>query len=128
MRDKFKDIIVGTTEYRIGLVPADVGNWIVLQMTGGKASDFDTFKKIQTFLLERCSVYRGGDGARVPVKVYEAGRWLVPDLDLEYDLNALNSIITEALTFNFDPFFERLKKEEAAAETSTSNQSHSQTT
>ena len=127
MREKFKDVTVGGRDYRIGLVTASVGNWIVLQLTGGKAAEIEVFTKIQHYLFDLISVYKGDQaGTRLPIRIYDDGQWLVPDLDLEYDLDTVNTLYGEALAFNFDPFFERQKKLADAAKALISNQPPSQ--
>jgi hypothetical protein len=124
LREKFKDVrlapdgavllpkqhVEGEREFRIGLVTASVGNWIVLQLTGGKAAEIEVLTKIQHYLFNLISWYKDQEGARVPLRIYDDGRWLVPELDLEYDLDTVNTLYGEALAFNFDPFFERQKK------------------
>ena len=108
MRETFKDVTINGQEFRIDLLPADIGSWAVHQMSAGRASsDFDVYQKLQGLILGRCSIYKGGEEARVPMKIYDSGRWLVPDL--QYDLDTINSLYMEALAFNFDPFFEKAK-------------------
>ena len=107
--ERFKDITINGRDFQVGLVTAHVGNWIVLQLAAGKASDFDTFTRIQNFLMSVCSSYVERNGERFALKLFADGKWMVPDL--EYDLDTVNGIYKEALAFNFDPFFEKLTKE-----------------
>jgi len=119
-RDKFKDVTIGEETFRIGVVPADKGNWAVLMMMGGKSEDPIIFQKIQDLLLSNIQVFRGKDGASLPVKMYDPARrddagnpepWLVRDLDIASDVDLFNKLILDATGFNFDPFFARVKKE-----------------
>ena len=144
MREQFKDVRIapngtvlkpnehvdGEREFRIERVTASDGNWIVLQLTGGKASDRDIFDKIQTYLFNRISVFKEKAGARLPLRIHDEGRWLVPDLALEYDLDTVNTLYGEALGFNFDDFFERqrllMAAEKEAAKALISNPPASQ--
>lgn len=109
-KDRFKDFTLKDQTYRLGLVPADIGNWVITQITTGKSADFETFQKIQAFLFERISVYKGEGDTHLPLKIFDGGRWLVPDLDLEFDTDAVSSLFEAAMEFNFDPFFQRLQK------------------
>jgi hypothetical protein len=121
MRQTFKDVTINGREFRIDLLPADIGSWAVHQMSSGRAaSDFEVYQKLQGFILGRCSIYKGGEETRVPMKIYDSGRWLVPDL--QYDLDTVNSLYMEALAFNFDPFFERAKAKSAEGTTPATNQ------
>ena len=87
MREKFKDVKIGEETFRIGMVPADRGNWAVMMLAGGKSEDPDIFQKIQDLLLSSIQVYRGSGGVSLPVKMYDPSRrdeagspdpWLVP--------------------------------------------------
>jgi hypothetical protein len=51
----------------------------------------------------------GGGGEPVAVKIYADGKWLVPKLELEYDLDTVSELTREAMSFNFDGFFEKLE-------------------
>ena len=120
-REKFKDVTIGSEVFRIGVVPADRGNWAVMMLAGGKSEDPDIFQKIQDLMLANIQVYRGREGASIPVKMYDPMRredgggtpdpWLVKDLDIASDVDLFNQLILEATGFNFDPFFERVKRE-----------------
>ena len=119
-RDKFKDVKIGDEQFRIGVVPADKGNWAVMMLAGGKSEDPVIFQKIQDLLLSNVQVYRGKDGANIPVRMYDPLRlddggnpdpWLVKDLDVASDVDLFNRLIIEATGFNFDPFFERVRRE-----------------
>ena len=138
-RDKFKDVKIGDETFRIGVVPADKGNWAVMMLAGGKSEDPEIFQKVQELLLSNVSVYRGRDGASLPIRMYDpartddAGRsdpWLVKDLDIATDVDLFNQLVMMALGFNFDPFFERAQREanEAKAKKAAlTNQLSSQT-
>jgi hypothetical protein len=108
---KNKDVKIGEHTYRIGLIPADIGNWCATQMLSGKSATFDTFRAIQGYLLAHCQVLmaEGGGGEPVAVKIYADGKWLVPKLELEYDLDTVSELTREAMSFNFDGFFEKLE-------------------
>ena len=49
-----------------------------------------------------------------PQRMDDNGRpdpWLVKDLEIAADVDLFNKLILEAMGFNFDPFFERVKRE-----------------
>lgn len=125
--DKFKDVLINGREFRIGLVTADIGNWIIHQITAGNSGDIGVYEKIKRYLLCACSYYQPmPDGSKSPMRILnEEGRWLVPDLDLDYDLDSFYHIYEEALDFNFTPF---LKKLVERAESKKDSLKHSQTT
>jgi len=81
-------------------------------LLGGRATDETIFTKIQNYLFNIMSVYKDVDGKRIPMRIYDEGSWLVKELDLEYDLDTVNMLYTEALAFNFNDFFVRSRKEE----------------
>ena len=119
-RDKFKDVKIGDEQFRIGVVPADKGNWAVMMLVGGKSENPEIFQKVQDLLLSHIQVFRGKDGASLPMPMYDPTRlndaghpdpWLVKDLDIASDLDLFNQLILASTGFNFDPFFERLKRE-----------------
>ena len=119
-RDKYKDVKVGDEHFRIGVVPADKGNWAAMMLVGGKSEDPAIFEKIQSLVLSNIQVFRGKDGASLPIRMYDSERlddngkpdpWLVKDLDIASDLDLLNQLFLKATEFNFDPFFERVKRE-----------------
>ena len=74
MREKFKDVTVGDEQFRVGVVPADRGNWAVMMLAGGKSEDPEIFQKIQDLLLANIQVYRGSGEVSVPVKMYDPSR------------------------------------------------------
>ena len=112
---KTKDVTINDREFRIGLVSARTGDWILTRMLSRTSSDFETYSKIQDLLLGTCSIYKTvQDGTRVPMKLYEDGRWLIRDEDLEYDTDTIHALCDAVLGFNFDPFFEKLKARAAA--------------
>jgi hypothetical protein len=132
-RDKFKDVKIGDEQFHIGVVPADKGNWAVMMLAGGKSEDPIIFQKIQDLLLSNIQVFRGKEGVSVPMRMYDPARrddagnpdpWLVKDLEVAADVDLFNQLILEATGFNFDPFFERVKKEakEERAKVSTTSQ------
>jgi len=112
MSEKSKDVTIGERRFRIDLVPADVGNWIVLQIGSGKIIQEDVFAKIQSHLLSRCSIYHDDE---TPVRIYQDGKWTDPKLGLQYDLITVNDLMTEAMAFNFDPFFAEMQRRNPAA-------------
>ncbi len=114
--EKFKDITVNGRDFRVGLVSALIGDWIVSQVGLKKYGDPEVYQKVQYHLLETCSAYIEKGGARVPMKIFSNGRWLVPDLDLEYDLQAVHDICAAALEFNVGPFFKKLMAEGKTAD------------
>lgn len=113
-REKFRDKTINGRDFRIGLVTSDIGSWIALQMTAGKAADFEVYRQIQGYILSECSLYQMKDGNRIPMKIFADGRWLIPELELEYDLDTVDSLYMEALDFNFTPFFEKRKPKNPA--------------
>ncbi len=104
----FKDVTINGREFRISAVPALDGTWIIAQMGLRAYGDPEVYRRIQDCLFGAISVLRDVGGERVPMKIYEGGRWLVPDLELEYDLVAVQELYTEALEFNVGPFFTRM--------------------
>jgi hypothetical protein len=111
---KFKDVTINGREYRVGLVTALVGNWII-ESGFQHAKDPAIYERVQSHLFSACSVYREKDGAKVPMKLFAEGRWLVPDLDIEYDLDTVQQLFKAAFDFNFDPFFAKLAAAREAA-------------
>jgi hypothetical protein len=131
-KELFKDLIAGQTllepddqqnpdvrrlfdppcgaNFRIRRVTANNGNWIVLQLTSGRVVNEDIFTKIQNYLFNPMTYLKDVDGSLIEVKMYENGRWLVPQLKLEYDLDTVNDLYSEALAFNFNDFFARQAK------------------
>ena len=114
--EKFRDVTINGRDYRVGLVTALVGDWISRNLRRGMTMGEDTYAKIQGYLLSTCSIYQEAQatGARVPMKLYDNGRWLNPSLDLEYDLDTVNRLCEECLSFNFDDFFKKKIAEESA--------------
>lgn len=117
--EKFKDVNVGGHEFRVGLVSALIGDWCVSQMMSGNVSNQEVFAKIQAYMLDVCSVYVDAGEERIPKKVFANGRFLVPELELDFDLQLLYDLVEEAMKFNFTPFLlkmeqkaERLKREQ----------------
>jgi hypothetical protein len=115
---KIKDVTINGRTYAVGLVNALNGDWIVTKLGLQKYDDPDAFRKIQELLLSEVSIYRDppNGGPPIPQKIFAAGRFLVPDLDLEYDTDTVHQICQAALEFNVGPFFERLKKERLLAD------------
>jgi len=110
-RDKYKDIEINGYKFRIGLVSALVGDWIVTQMMSHNFTDEAVYERAQNHLLGACSIYLKDDAP--PLKIFDGGRWLVSANfpDLEYDTEVVHMLLNEALEFTTGPFFRRLKKE-----------------
>ena len=124
---KYQDVTIGDRKFRIGLVKAIKGEWIVTQMNAGRSGQMEVFAAIQSELLNVCSILVDAGGTLVPKSIWADGRWLDESLGLEYDLETVHDLFDAALKFNFDPFFESLKKkgEEALqmeSQSSLSNQ------
>lgn len=113
--ERFKDVTINGHQFRLGLVNAMVGNWMTIQMSAGKASDLDTYNRMQNYFFNECSVYRGEPP--VPMQLYHNGRWMVPDLELEYDLDTVNALFWACADFNFTPFFKKREEERKLSET-----------
>ena len=109
--ERYKDVTVEGREFRIGLVNAKVGAWCGLQLAAGKVTDEDVYEKIRTYLFNEISVYVDKGGERVPMRIYDNGRWLNPEF--EYDLLMVDGLFWACLGFNFDPFLAKLRKEAA---------------
>jgi|SRR6185437_340084 len=108
-----KNITIDGREFQVGRVPANVGQWIVVQID--RFSDEAVFNKARNYLFNACSYIKQVDGAPVPMKMYHDGKWLLPDL--EYDLETVSALFREAFDFNFGPFLKR-RLEEMEAESS----------
>lgn len=110
-RDKFKDLTISGINFRIGLLSALDGDWLITQMLTRRFADAEVYRKAQTYLLGACSVYVEKDGSQIPMKIFDGGRWLVLAQfpDLEYDADTVHQLIDAALEFNVGPFFERWK-------------------
>lgn len=109
MSERYTDVTINDHKFRLGRVTASVGNWMVLQMSAGTTIDQDVYNKMEAYFLAETSIYRGRD----PVRIWDAGIWLVKEL--EYDLDTVNAIYFKSLGFNFDDFFEKRKAEKVAA-------------
>src|ERR1035441_8707096 len=96
--------------FRLDRITADLGNWVVTQMLAGRARMDGVTQKLEGILLDSCFFIKNTDAGPVPVKAFEAGRVLIPELT--YDLWTRNQLCEEVMKFNFDPFFERLKKKQ----------------
>lgn len=100
--------------YRIELVTAAIGNWIINQITSGKSGDLEVYDKICNYLFEKCYVYDpihrpGPDGkTQMEMRIYAAGQWLKPELDLEYDTDAVNQLFEKAVDFNCGPTLRKI--------------------
>ncbi len=111
--EKYKDFSLNGKDFRLGLVSALKGDWIISQLLSRKISDEAVYERVQNHILGACSIYVERDGKRIPLKLFENGRWLVSAdfSDLEYDFETVHALISEGLEFNFRPFFEKLKSE-----------------
>jgi hypothetical protein len=128
MQEKTKDIEIDGQRYRVGLVSAMVGNWIVAQIQAGTYRTEDVFPSIQGHILEKCFRYKEVAGAApVAQPIYGGGKVLMPDL--ADDLWALNRVYDAAVDFNFSPFFAKLDALNASSKAATeiSSQQDSQT-
>lgn len=124
--DKFSDVIVckdcdgeltgclspNHREFRIGRVTAEVGSWIMTEMSAGTIHEPEVYRKITYHLFNLVSVYQNmADGSKSPMRVYQDGKFLVPELDLEYDLETFQMLYKKAMDYNFAPFLAKLKKQ-----------------
>lgn len=101
-------------EFWIHKLPADIANWIVLQMAKGTFTELDTYQQIKTYLFNLIQVYEPVAGA-APIRkaIFKDGKWLDPKLDLEYDLETVNALFQEAVDFSVGPFLKsRIPKQE----------------
>ena len=107
-RERFKNVTINDREYRIGLVTALEADWI-LNVGLTHATVEGIYERVQNKLFSECSVFLEKGGERIPVKIFDSGRWLVPDLGLDYDLDSVEQIYEAALEFNIGPFVEKRK-------------------
>ena len=73
-RDKFKDVKIGDEQFRIGVVPADKGNWAVMMLVGGKSENPEIFQKVQDLLLSHIQGIPARHGASLPMPLYDPTR------------------------------------------------------
>jgi hypothetical protein len=119
--EKFKDVTINGRDFRIGLVTALTGNWI-MQVALAEYSNPEVYARVQNHLFGVCSVYSETGGVRLPMKIYESGRWLVPDLNLEFDTDTVEQLFNVAFDFNLGPTLQRrLRERLAALQTERSN-------
>lgn len=115
--ERYKDVTIEGRDFRVGRVTAMVGDWITRNLTSGMNGMGESgYNRVRGYLLSECSLYKNADGQRVPLKVFEGDRLLVPDL--EYDLETVNRLCEMSMKFNFDDFFEK-RMAEAEAEKAT---------
>ena len=118
--ERFKDVDVNGRKFRVGRVLSDIGVWIMLQIEGRKTSDPDVYAKIKNHLFNLCSSCEDIDGTVIPRRVYADGKWLIPELELDYDAETVKEIFEASMEFNFGGFFEKLlAKAKAALEASS---------
>ena len=139
--EKFKDVKIGEDTYRIGRFQALLGAWIGdMVLTGSAQMGVENFNRVQDYCLSVCAVYRTvpPNNEMIPQSIYsrEQRKWIVKDLDIEYDLELLDALKTQVLDFNFtDVFLKRAaqmkeltekaeaRKKAEEAQSSTTNQS-----
>ena len=51
----------------------------------------------------------------IPKRIFADGQWLAKELDLEYDLETVDEIFTQAFDFNFGEFLKKKQEKTAAA-------------
>jgi hypothetical protein len=125
--ENFKDFVMEEHElpsgriaperrYRLGLVTAAIGIWIVRQVLEDAVKDPEIDMKVKNYLFSEMSIY---NDQGIPMRLFGEGKWLVPKLDLEYDTEAYHTLYKQAYKFNFDPFMRKIAKlaaEKAAQE------------
>lgn len=111
MIERYKDVTVEGREFRVGLVNAKAGAWCGLQLASGNVTDEKVYEKIRDYLFNEISVYVDKGGERIPVRIYDNGKWLTPEF--AYDLLMVDGLFWASLGFNFDPFLAKLRKEAA---------------
>jgi hypothetical protein len=104
--ERFKDVTINGRDFRLGLVPAHIGSWVLVQVMTGKSTELDVYQKIQSFLFAECSLLVHKDEAVIPMKIFADGRFI--NVDLQYDTDTAMDLYKESFSFNFDPFFEKL--------------------
>lgn len=116
---KHKDVEIEGQSYRIGLLTAEIGNWMGLQVLAGRLSDPDVHGTVLHHCLAVCShLKQQHDGERIPVKIFALpDKWI--DERLKYDLLTVSDLMTECMDFNLGPFLERLKARGLAAQQTT---------
>ena len=110
--ERYKDVTVEGRDFRLGLMTAKVGAWCALQIASGNVTDEAVYEKIRTYLFNEISVYLDKAGERIPMRIYNNGKWLMPEF--EYDLLTSDGLFWAAMGFNFDPFLAKAKKDAAA--------------
>ena len=117
-RETSRDVTIGGFRFRIGLVSALAGDWIINQFLLRKYADEETYKRVQQHLLCVVSLYTGEDASVPPLKIYDGDRCLVaakfPEVATDPDL--IHQLMDAALDLNFSSFFARMKKESEEAE------------
>lgn len=117
-RETSRDVTINGLRFRIGLVSALAGDWIINQFLLRKYADEVTYKRVQTHLLGVVSLYTGDDPNLPPLKIYDGERCLVaakfPEVATDPDL--IHQLMDAALDLNFASFFARMKKESEEAE------------
>lgn len=115
--DKFKDVTIEGREYRIELIPALTGNWIVNSLLASRTNEA-IFASIQAHCFDVCSWLKTTpDGMKVPMKLFDKpNRWRLPDM--EDDFASVTALYDAVLDFNFSPFFEKLAAKLQAANAS----------
>jgi hypothetical protein len=109
--EQFIDKEIRGRKFRIFAIPANKGTWMTTVMLNGKSSDEEVFRKIQSYTLDHCSLLVDNGDTLMPMKVWDSGTFLIPDLNLERDIRLLNAIIVAVTEFNFRDFFEELAAE-----------------
>jgi hypothetical protein len=112
--EKFKDLTIRDHKFQLRRVTSDVGQWIIIQIVGGKSSELAVYRQIRNYMFESLSVYKDVGGSLVPLKAFAEGRWLDPSLDLEYDLELHDALYDALLDFNLGDFLKKLVEKSKA--------------
>lgn len=128
MAEKFKDVTINGMKFRLGVPSSRDGVWIITAMQAGKYTEPQTYARIQDIVLNKVQYIRPVNGEEIPQPLYFNGKWLVPDLNLDSDVDTAFKLTEEAIEFVTGPTLLYLieKAEKAQAESAAKAQSTSQ--
>lgn len=123
---KFKDIKIDGKEFRIGLLSAPVGCWLLTHFQAKTYLQEDIFFKLHAYCMEACMLYvvNQETQSRIPTPIYERDRgWTIPSLAT--NLFVSERLFKEVVDFNLEPFFVKLAEQAVDAARSGIVQPHS---
>src|SRR5215469_11608214 len=95
-----------TRKFRVGLIRADIGSWILMLMRTNQMTE-ENYLKAQGYGFDQCFLIKEQAG-NMPIKIYEQGGrgWLVPEIT--YDSTTAYLLWEEVVKFNYGPFLQKL--------------------